>query len=80
MASSPRWKCYRDGKYVAACKYLEDAAAIIANGGEIRDGHSPGRVVFRDGQDGISAADSYDAVAQFVIRGLACQPPPRDQI
>ena len=42
MASSPRFKIYRDGQYVGCVKFLEDAAALCSRapiGCEIRDGH-----------------------------------------
>lgn len=49
MAASPRWKVYRDGKYVASCKDIVDAITIVqTHGDELRDGHSPnGRVGFK---------------------------------
>lgn len=67
MAGSPRWKVYNtEGEYVASCKHVEDAAAIIAlygDGASIRDGHS--KVVWLEGRDG-EAAESFDAVAAKV--------------
>ena len=53
MAKAPRWKVYNaDGKYVAACKYAEDAATVVASydGGTIRDGHH--KIVWREGAGG----------------------------
>ena len=44
MAAAPRFKVYNpEGEYVAACKYPEDAAAVVAAhgpGAQIRDGHT----------------------------------------
>ena len=66
MASAPRFKVYRDGIYIAATKYIEDAAAIIAStsSGEIRDGHR--KVVWMEGKEEIHAGESYDRVAEIV--------------
>lgn len=66
MASSPRFKVYRGGEYVAACKYAEDAAAIIAmsSSGVIKDGHA--RVVWEEGKEEQPAGESYDFVAQTI--------------
>lgn len=68
MAATPRWKVYREGEYVASCKYVEDAAALIAmtGGGDIRDGYNARKIVWREGHETFSAADSYDGVAQIV--------------
>ena len=67
MAGAPRYKVYSAaGIYVAACKFAEDAAAVVASyeGGTIRDGHRT--VVWHEGQETESAANSYDAVAQAI--------------
>ena len=68
MGATPRWKVYRDGEYVASCKYVEDAAALIgvSNCGEVRDGDNGRKVVWREGREAFSAADSYDGVAEVV--------------
>lgn len=67
MAASPRWKVYSPtSEYVAACRYVEDAAAVVAlygNGASIRDDH--GRKVWIEGSDG-DAGESYDHVAEVV--------------
>ena len=61
MAGSPAWKVYRCGRYVAACKEIEDAAAIVAQrGGEIRHGHSTKSRVYCDIAD--DPLDLLDAV------------------
>lgn len=62
MATSPQWKVYRDGEYVGSCKYAEDAAALVGvSGGTVKHGHS--LIVWREGAEEFSAADSYDGAA-----------------
>ena len=65
MAAAPQWKVYRDGEYVAACKYPEDAAALVAlSGGIVKLGHS--LIVWREGSEEIEAGDSYDRAASIM--------------
>jgi len=67
VAAAPRFKVYTsDGEYVAACRYIEDAAAVVGlrGAGTIRDGHHT--VVWREGNEETSAADSYDTVTAVV--------------
>ena len=67
MAQAPRYKVYRNGEYVAACKYAEDAAAIVAMGtGEVRDGHKSRDTVWREGHEEFSAGESYDRAAAII--------------
>ena len=69
MAASPQWKVYRDKEYVASCKYVEDAAAIVACSGEgatIRNGHREADIVWREGAEAIVAGESYDVVTETV--------------
>jgi len=67
MGASPRWKVYTaEGEYRAACKFPEDAGAIVAilpNGATIRDGHGKQWTVWTEGRDG-QAGESYDFVAE----------------
>lgn len=74
MSGTPRWKVYDgDGLYVAACRYIEDAAAVVGghdDGSTIRDGAHNRRIVWREGKDG-HAADSYDDVAATVNMRVA---------
>lgn len=64
MASSPKWKVYRNNEYVASCKWLEDAAMLMqGEGDEIRLGHNAKRAVWREGFESQSACESYDHVA-----------------
>ena len=68
MAASPRYKVYsQDGVYMASCKELEAAAALVAlygDGATIRDGHT--KLLYRNGTDG-EAGDSYDAVVEAAL-------------
>lgn len=65
MASSPKWKVYRNGEYIGSTKYAEDAAALVAmSGGEVRYGHS--KIVWREGQEQHSAGESYDGAANLM--------------
>lgn len=70
MAASPRFKVYRGGEYVAACKYAEDAALLATtDDAEIRLGHS--RVIWREGAEEISASDSFDRAAEIMHARIA---------
>lgn len=65
MAAAPKWKVYRNGEYVAACKYAEDAACLVsAAGGIVKHGHS--LIVWREGHEKFSAGESYDGAAQIM--------------
>ena len=70
MAGAPRWKVYdANGKYQAATKEIEAAAALVSfygEGSKIKLDHR--NVVWVEGEDG-EAGDSYDAVADKVARG-----------
>lgn len=72
MAAAPKYKIYTPAHgYIAACKFAEDAAALVAiqgDGAEIRDiDHRT--VLFKQGTDG-DAGESYDAVAEIVRERL----------
>ena len=78
MAQS-RWKVYSDeGEYLATCKYILDAAAILGAHGipgyTIRD-HDH-YVVWTDGDDGV-AGDSFDNVAEVVRLRTVVRPDKR---
>ena len=67
MASPLIWKVYSKrvgGKreYVAACRFAEDAAAVVSefDGGVVK---CHGTVVFRQGREAIDAADSWVGAA-----------------
>lgn len=67
MAATGQWKVYdAQGKYQAACKEIEAAAALVAfygDGATIRHEHS--KPQWTEGVDG-AAAESYDVVAETV--------------
>jgi hypothetical protein len=65
MASSPNYKIYYNGEYRAACKYIEDAACLVAflgKGAVIKFYHS--FVMWKEGYEKQSASESYDYVAE----------------
>lgn len=72
MASSPSFKVYRDGEYVAACKYAEDAAMFVATAGgdEVRY-YNHRRVLWREGAEAFQASESYDEAAAIMRKRLA---------
>jgi hypothetical protein len=57
----------------AACRHVEDAAALAAIGGngEIRDGHRVRDNFWREGEEEFSAGESYDRVADIVAERVA---------
>lgn len=74
MAASPRWKIYSDDtnglQYQAAVKDIYIAAMIVAfmgAGAQIRDGHSPKCIVWREGYEAQSAGESYDYTESVVM-------------
>ena len=61
IKSAPRWKCYFQSEYVAACKYPEDAAILMAawgKGCEVRFGINHKLVLWREGLEDFSAAET----------------------
>lgn len=70
MAASPLWKVYGVEKdYRAACKFIEEAAVIVAflgNGATIRCDHA--LIVWTEGQEQQPASESYDHVAEVVAK------------
>lgn len=68
MAAAPEWKVYRNGEYIAACKHAEDAAILVsAAGGDVRHGHRTADIVWREGAEEFSAAESYDGAASIMV-------------
>lgn len=62
---SPFWKVYSGGEYRAACKHVEDAAALVAvlgAGAQIRAEHR--LVMWTEGSETQSAGESYDHVRE----------------
>lgn len=73
MAGSPDFKVYFQKEYIAACKHVEDAAALVAFRGEgstIRHGHRVSDVVWTEGSESQPAAESYDHVAEVVYERI----------
>jgi len=72
MASAPQFKVYNPSKeYVAACKHVEDAAALVAlygDGATIRSGHTT--IVWTEGQETQPAGESFDFVAELAHQRL----------
>lgn len=61
------WKVYKGSEFRASCKYIEEAAclvALIGNGSTIKFAHS--KVMWTEGKETQPAAESYDFVAQTV--------------
>ncbi|MFG6500116.1 hypothetical protein [Sulfitobacter sp. 1A15106] len=71
MAGSPDIKVFdADGKYQAACKEIEAAAALMGFYGEgatIRFGHAKAATVWTEGKEDQLACESYDHVAQVAL-------------
>lgn len=69
MAGSPKWKVYdSEGKYQAACKEIEAAAALMGlygDGASIRFDHGKWATVWTEGAENQSAYESYDFVAEI---------------
>ena len=72
MAATPEFKVYTaDGEYIAACKHIEDAAAVVAlynEGATIRWMHS--KIVWKEGAENFPASESYDEVARIVTERI----------
>ena len=59
--ATPIWKIYLGKEYRAACKYIEDAAALVAflgDGATIRYDHRD--IVWTEGAETQPAGESYD--------------------
>lgn len=77
MAASPPIKIYRNGLFVAACHYPEDAAAIcgMSEGTEARWGHEKSKTIFREPEHGggcpdWAACNSWDMAAEIMIENI----------
>jgi hypothetical protein len=66
MAASPQFKVYRNGEYIAAVKYAEDAAVLAAMGGDVVVKYAHRKVVWREGSEEFPAAESYDRAANIM--------------
>lgn len=65
-----RFKVYNAGGFlIASCKFMEDAAALVALHGEgatIRVGRGQRSIVWTEGAEEQSAGESYDYVADVI--------------
>ena len=69
MAQSPQYKVYRGKEYIAACKYAEDAAAMVSlAGGTVKYGHN--LLVWKEGAEQIQAGESYDGAARIMHESI----------
>ena len=70
MAAPPELKIFNgDGAYVAACKYADHAAVLVAflgAGSSIRVGHAQRDIVWREGWEEFSAVGNGDRVARMI--------------
>lgn len=76
MGASPKWKVYsNENEYLAAVRYPEHAAMIVAgigeNGTTIRFGHDKRLAAWTESQEHDSAGESYDGVADTLYRRLS---------
>lgn len=72
MSGTPKFKIFRNGEYVAACRYAEDAAAAVAAFGDVVK--YEGRIIWRTISEQSEFTESYDAAADLMlgrIRGRA---------
>jgi len=73
VSTSPVWKVYdAKGKYQAACKQPEAAAAVVSlysDGASIRWNHRKADTAWTEGTDGY-AGESYDHVAEVCLAKL----------
>lgn len=69
MAAAPDWKVYtREGRYEAACKSPETAAAVasfLGEGTTVRWGHK--FIVWAEGSEQQEAAESWDFAAGTML-------------
>lgn len=66
MSNTPKWKIFREGEYVGACKYAEDAAAFAAlvRGSVVKYDHRV--LVWTEGAEAFPAGESYDRAAEIM--------------
>lgn len=74
LEPEPKWKVYAPpggagSRYVAACRYPEDAAVLVAlhgAGAQIKLRHR--KIVWKEGAEAHPAAESYDSAARIILR------------
>jgi hypothetical protein len=67
MAPTPMFKVYRGKEYVAACKYAEDAAALVGCGCGTVIKHGHGLTLWTEGSEAFPAGESYDRAAEVMF-------------
>lgn len=71
MAASPPIKVYREGEYVASCKYFEDAAALAGTTTGTVVKWQGAKVIWVEGKEAIDACDSWDQAADIMQKRVA---------
>jgi hypothetical protein len=71
MAATHTYKIFTaDNNYIAAAKWAEDAVAIVVliahEGGTVRNGHSKKDILWTEGQEEFSGAESYDHAGEVI--------------
>lgn len=66
MSGTPKFKIYRGKEYIGCTKYAEDAAALVALGGDCLIKYDHRTVVWKEGAEPFSAGESYDRAADWM--------------
>ena len=67
MASTPEFKVYRRGEYVAAFKYAADAVFFVGEFGDtVKHGHS--HVVWVEGKEAFSVSPNFHKAAAVILK------------
>ena len=73
MGASPRFKVYCDRDYIAACHNVTDGLVLAAAHGPgttVRDGPRVKDTVWREGDEPVSARDSFDGAARIALQRI----------
>jgi hypothetical protein len=73
MAASPRYKIYFHNTYEGSTKDPDRAAMLVAclgEGSDVRDGHRKKDIIWREGSEAFSAAESYDGAADVMTERI----------
>jgi hypothetical protein len=69
MSGTPKFKVYREGEYIGALKYAEDAAAVVSLAGSLIK-YDHGKTIWREGHEEVSAGESYDRAAAIMLNRI----------